>query len=69
MWNTIGLRAIVAWMVLVSAAGVATATPEFVEHFPSSSVYGEPAGTTMREPEAPQPGQAVDIWARIGFSF
>lgn len=69
MSNSIGSRAIVAWMVFLSAAGVAIATPEFVEHFPSSSVYGEPAGTTMRSPEAPQPGQSIDIWARIGFSF
>lgn len=51
------------------AVSPALATPEFVEHSPTGQVYGEATGVTMREPDVPREGDAVDIWTRIGYSF
>ncbi len=54
----------------VLAAGTsAWATPDFVTHTPTGSVYGQPAEITMREPDAPREGEAITIWARVGYSF
>ncbi len=55
--------------VLLLVGASAFAVPEFVEHHPQTPVYGEAAGVTMREPDAPRDGEAIDVWARIGYSF
>ncbi len=47
----------------------ALATPEFVTHEPTGNVFGESAEVTMREPDAPREGEAIAIWARVGYSF
>ena len=65
---TLCICAAVATACLWVAAPV-RATPEFVEHLAGNQVFGEPAGVTMLEPDAPGAGQAVDIWIRIGYSF
>jgi GH15 family glucan-1,4-alpha-glucosidase len=59
----------IAFAAVCSLAAPAWAEPEFVEHVPGNQVYGEPAGVTMREPDAPREAEAVDVWARIGYSF
>src|SRR5262245_4424827 len=48
---------------------VALATPEFVEHIPANQPFGEPVGTTSRNPNVPREGEPVDLWVRIGYSF
>jgi GH15 family glucan-1,4-alpha-glucosidase len=59
-----------AWILGVLACTVpALATPDFLEHVPANAVYGEAAGVTMREPEVPREGEAVDLWIRVGYSF
>jgi len=55
------------WCLVI--AGVATATPDFVEHSESAQVFGEAPGVTMRAPIAPREDEAVQIWIRIGYSF
>ncbi len=47
----------------------AQAQPTYIFHGPTSQVFSEPAGTTMREPDAPREGEAVDLWIEIGYSF
>ncbi len=58
----------IALAVLVAAPAV-WATPDFVGHDPTTHVYGKPADVTMREPDAPREGEAISIWARVGYSF
>jgi GH15 family glucan-1,4-alpha-glucosidase len=40
-----------------------------VTHTPTGSVYGQASDVTMREPDTPREGEAVTIWARVGYSF
>jgi hypothetical protein len=62
-------------MIIACAAAFLPATSpvyaaaEFVEHNPTGQVYGEAPGITMREADVPREGDAVDLWARIGYSF
>lgn len=56
-------------LLALSFAPAALATPEFIEHVAANPVFGEPAAVTMREPEVPRAGEAVDLWLRIGYSF
>ena len=60
---------LVAFAAVLFLTAAAWATPDFVEHIPGNQVYGEAAGITMREPDAPRDGDVVDLWARIGYSF
>lgn len=58
----------------LAGAGVALASwvcaaPSLMEHTPTTGVFGEPSGTTMREPDIPREDDAVQIWAKIGPSF
>lgn len=63
------LRKILASSLFLITASAALAVPEFVEHLATSQVYGESGGTTMREPDVPREDEAVQVWARIGYSF
>jgi GH15 family glucan-1,4-alpha-glucosidase len=40
-----------------------------MEHGPTTQVYGEASGVTMRAPNFPAASQAADVWVRIGYSF
>lgn len=68
IWFHIRRRAAVVLVALLCGS-LARAVPEFVEHIPGSAVYGEPGGTTMRQPESPVAGDTIQLWIRIGFSF
>ncbi len=68
------LRVCSAWSSCFVASGLswaanAWATPAFVTHEPLTPVVGGPAGATMRSPSTPGPANAVEIWARVGYSF
>lgn len=58
---------IAVFAALCSAS--ALAVPDFVEHNPSTAVYGEPAGVTMREEEVPLEDETVSLRIRIGCSL
>lgn len=45
------------------------ATPSSIEHAPSAQAFGEPAGVTQREEEAPREDEAVDVYFRVSFQF
>lgn len=65
-------RHALAWFAVAAvtaAAPFAQAIPEFIEHVPASAVYGEPGGTTMRQPLSPIAGDTIKLWIRIGYSF
>ncbi len=47
----------------------ALATPEFVTHNSGDSVFGEPSGTTMRNPLLPREDEVATIFAKIGYQF
>lgn len=47
----------------------ASATPDFVTHNATAAVYGESAGTTMRQPNVPREDEVIDLWVKIGYSF
>ncbi|HYE62056.1 MAG TPA: hypothetical protein VD997_08665 [Phycisphaerales bacterium] len=59
----------VSVLASVALASAALATPEFVTHIATQGVNGGPAGTTMREPDAPRDGETVELWAAVGYSF
>jgi len=67
MPNRLSHIAIFAFAAL--AAAPALATPEFVQHTPSTQVFGEPLGTTMREPQVPREDEPTDLWIQVGYSF
>ncbi len=55
---------------LFMAAGVPVqAAPDYVYHDPGAGVYGQPPGTTMREPFAPREDELVKAFIKIGPSF
>ena len=54
---------------LTALTPAALAVPEFIEHIPANAVYGEPGGTTMRQPASPNAGDTVKLWIKIGYSF
>jgi len=61
-------RLLFVWLATL-VASVGFATPEFVEHYANTQVYGEPSGVTMREPEVPREDESIVVWARVGYSF
>lgn len=66
---TMSTTRFVSSLLLSALTSSLWATPAFVEHLTGNQVFGEPAGITMREPEIPREDEAVEIWARIGYSF
>ncbi|HRF58318.1 MAG TPA: hypothetical protein PLH94_00225 [Fimbriimonadaceae bacterium] len=63
------LRHVSAALGFLLVVATSFATPEFVEHVPATSVFGESPSITMREPEIPREDEAVDLWIKIGYSF
>lgn len=55
--------------LIVLAASLVQATPEFVEHIAANQVFGEASGVTMRSPNVPRDGDPVSLWVKIGYSF
>ena len=57
------------FLALAAIAASAAAVPAFVFHAPGTQVFGEPAGTTCREPEVPREEEGVVIHLKTGPSF
>jgi hypothetical protein len=66
MRNVFGL-AFLAFTAVIAAP--ALAVPAFVFHNPTQQSFGEPAGTTMREPDVAREGDPVVIYLKTGPSF
>ncbi len=62
-------RLLCAFGLALTLLGSAFATPEFVTHNPTDAAFGEPSGTTVRNPAIPREDEAVTIYAKIGYSF
>jgi GH15 family glucan-1,4-alpha-glucosidase len=68
MRNSTWLSCLCAISTLVVSAS-AWAQPAFIDHAVTQQVFGEPAGTTGREPDAPRQDETITLWVKVGPSF
>jgi len=63
------IRCVLAAAVVMAVVTGVMAQPSLVSHVASQQVFGEPSGTTGREPEIVRQDEAVRLYFRIGPSF
>ena len=62
-------RPVTALLISCGLASTALAVPGLIQHIPTVQVFNEPAGITMREPDAPREDEPVSIYFKVGPSF
>ncbi|HYF15026.1 MAG TPA: glycoside hydrolase family 15 protein [Phycisphaerales bacterium] len=63
------IRPLIGALAAALCVPAVLAQPAFVFHDPASPVHGEPAGTSMREPEVAREDEEHDWWIKTGPSF
>lgn len=62
------LRVLIATAIAVGLSSLSVAQ-SFVDHSPTSGVYGQPSDITQREPDVPREDETATIYFRVGYQF